>query len=92
MAIEMETLLRTRTDEYSVLTDTSGGALITAETRDTFTTESDATAAAQELLAQMLDLGYRLCGGLVGAERPAVSAGGQWRGELVEVLLASKPA
>lgn len=65
--------------------DLSQGCQITAATRETYSNTEDAYHAAELLLDQMLNLGYRLRGGLVGAER---TAAGRWQGELVEVVLA----
>jgi hypothetical protein len=61
------------------------GCEIAAETRADFSCYGDASDAAYALLKELLDLGYRLRGGLVGAER---TADGAWRGELVEIYLA----
>jgi len=70
-----------------VLDATADGASITAETRAYYDSAADATVAAHELLAQVLHAGYRLRGGLVGAERCTSDGTQHWRGELVDVFL-----
>jgi hypothetical protein len=86
MITELENVLNSLADT-PVLDATAEGASITAETRAHYDCASDATVAAHELLAQVLDTGYRLRGGMVGAERCSSGGVQQWRGELVEVFL-----
>lgn len=92
MATELETVLQGLND-HAILGATTEGPCITAMTRETFASASDATTAAEELLGHVLEQGYRLGGGLIGAERAERSVGAQqWRGELVEVLLSKASA
>ena len=86
MITELENVLNSLADT-PVLDATAEGASITAETRAYYDCASEATVAAHELLAQVLDTGYRLRGGMVGAERCSRGGVQQWRGELVEVFL-----
>jgi hypothetical protein len=88
MTTALATTLQDRTDDSLVIDPTATGVWVTAGTRATYGHPGEATAAAEELLAEVLALGYRLRGGLVGAERcPGDGAGPRWRGELIDVLL-----
>ncbi len=86
MITELETVQHHLTDA-AVLDATADGASITVETRAQYDSASEATVAAHELLAEVLHAGYRLRGGLVGAERCTSQLAPQWRGELVDVFL-----
>jgi hypothetical protein len=86
MNTALEALLHTIADDDHVSIET-GGPCITAWTRQCFANAGEATSAAHDLLAEVLHLGYRLHGGIVGAERCEVDGTTQWRGELIEVLL-----
>jgi hypothetical protein len=88
---ELEALLAASADAGWTLDEGAHGVLLTANTRQTFSNTSDAVTAAQELLAAVQGLGFRLLGGSVGAEMPVESDGaGPWSGTL-DVLLTEQP-
>jgi hypothetical protein len=78
-------------DDDPILEATGDDLCMTAWTRQTFATASDATTAAQELLEDVLGLGFRARGGIVGAERPERRHDGPWRGELLDIRLTAVP-
>jgi hypothetical protein len=80
----LELVLQDQAQDSSVR-GTAAGCEITATTAGRFQTPGDASDAAYDLLHELLSLGYRLRGGLVGAKP---TADGYWRGELAEVFLA----
>jgi hypothetical protein len=69
---------------HDAVADTAQGCQINAATRETYSNIEDAQHAAELLLDRMLNLGYRLRDGLVGAER---TSDGNWRGELLDLVL-----
>jgi hypothetical protein len=79
----LRALLLDQTALDSVI-ETPQGQLVTASTRTSYASLASATRGAQYLLEQILDLGFDVHGGLVGAER---TDAGHWRGELVDLLL-----
>jgi hypothetical protein len=92
MLADLEDLLRETADEEPDLYANEQGVHLTAGTCKTYTSTSDAMAAAEGLLDTVLALGYRLLGGLVGAEPAVESDGaGPWRGRLVNLLLIKEP-
>jgi hypothetical protein len=73
-------------DAFDVrVVESAHGTQIGATTARTYDSPGEATAAAHELLARIVRLGYGLQGALVGSERVE---DGEWRGALVEVFLA----
>jgi hypothetical protein len=80
----LDLLLLTDTFDARVVESVSG-TQIGAKTARTYDSPGEATAAAHELLARIVRLGYGLQGALVGAER---GGDGEWHGALVEVFLA----
>jgi hypothetical protein len=88
---KLEALLKTGADAGWTLDEGAHGVLLTANTRQTFSNTSDAVTTAQELLAAVQGVGYRLLGGSVGAEMPVESDGaGPWSGTL-DVVLTEQP-
>jgi len=74
---------------HDVVVETPQGHQVTASTRTAYASLGEATRGAAYLLEQLLDLGYCVDGGIVGAER---TDAGHWRGQLVEVVLAPSGA
>jgi hypothetical protein len=70
---------------HDTVVETPQGAQVTASTRTAYTSLGEATRGAQFLLEQLLDLGFCIEAGMVGAER---TDAGHWRGQLVGVLVA----
>lgn len=70
---------------HDVVVETPQGHQVTASTRTGYASLGEATRGAQYLLEQLLDLGFCVQAGMVGAER---THAGHWRGQLVEVVLA----